>query len=174
MYRDAPLLRWIWITAALSSGATAVFADVAALRGDVVASTDIAIEEHSAYWTDLLGLVVALAGAGADDDQPPMLIIRGKLRNAAPTPIDHVRLAFELLDNSGTVVFTELGYNHRAEALQPIDGPAPWISSPDEKIEPIPAGGGDSFRVILLGRDIPHFDSYRVRVLESAPVAATD
>lgn len=45
-------------------------------------------------------------------------------------------------------------------------------SSPDEKVEPIPAGARDSFRVILLGRDIPHFDSYRVRVLESAPVAS--
>lgn len=137
------------------------------IPGDVVATETVSIDDHSAHWTDLLGVAVALMGT-ADDDQPPMLVIRGNLKNSSAAPLEHVRLAFELLDADGHVVATETGYNRRAEALQPVDAPDPWPAEEVPAIEPITGGSVDSFRMIFLGRDIPHFASYRVRVLDVA------
>ncbi len=140
------------------------------IRGEVVTIDNVSIEEHSANWTNLLGVAVALMGADVAGDNPPLLVVGGVVKNSSAQALHHVRLVFELLDRDGRVVLAEPGYNRRAEALRPIDSPVPLGEDNNPLIEPLAGGSVDSFRMIFLGRDIPKFDAYRVRVLEAPTV----
>jgi len=135
-----------------------------AIGGVAVDGEDVAIVEHSAYWTDVLSAVASLDGTNLGNQLPLLFVIRGSLRNTAATPLHHVLLAFEVLDRDGHVVAVENGYNRRAETLRPIDSPFP-MADDTRSIEALPSGATDGFRMILVGPDTPPFATYRVRVL---------
>ncbi len=136
--------------------------------GSATGSAAAAIVEHAAYWTDFPGL-----GIGAGDGRaqlPGVLVIRGKIRNESATPLDHISLTFDLLNDAGQVVASEAGYNYGAETLRNIDSPVP-VKVEHPPAIPVPPGRTDTFRMMFLRDEIPSFDSYRIRVTDAAPAA---
>lgn len=141
-------------------------------RGKVESSDQVAIEGHSAYWSDALGRILAGIGGGNRTDTAPLLVIRGDLHNTSGHTLGHVKLVYELLDADGRVVARESGYNRGGEALRPIDAALPVELRRQERVTPIPKDGSDTFRMFFLRTDVPPFDTYRVQVMEAA--AASD
>jgi len=137
----------------------------AIVAGTAAGNEQVEIVEHSAYWTDVLGVISSLDGTSLGSQQPLLFVIRGILRNTSPMARHHVALVFEVLDGEGRVVAAERGFNHRAETLRPIDSPFP-MAEENTQVEAIPAGQTDTFRMILVGPDIPPFATYRVRVTD--------
>ena len=134
-----------------------------AILGTAESSGPVRITDHSAYWANVLGIGIdgeCVQGAG-------LLVMRGEVRNDTGLEIDHVKLAFELLDDAGKVVAAEEGYNRNSEMLRPIDSPIPW-SVEDPPHVPIPKDGSDSFRMLFVRSETPPFSTYRIRVVESS------
>ncbi len=108
---------------------------------------------------------------GLGDDREPWFLISGEVQNTSAQPLAHVRLIYELLQ-AETVVAHEFGYNRRAEALRDPDVEAGRQDAADLTLQPLAAGERDSFRMLFLRGDAPHFDSWRVRI-ESVVRAAS-
>ncbi|MGH7857270.1 MAG: DUF3179 domain-containing (seleno)protein, partial [Candidatus Binatia bacterium] len=125
------------------------------------ADSRVAIVEHEGDWADLTGV----GPVGELNDAGSFYLIKGTLRNETRSPIEYVRLAYELVDAAGEVVFREHGYNRRAEALRDEAVESGEASAADP-VEPIPPSGTDSFRMFFFGDELPSFDGYRVRVDE--------
>jgi hypothetical protein len=137
--------------------------------GTADGSIAVDIVGHRAYWTSLLGLVHRVVGDAAE--APKLLVIRGELRNVASRPLHHVELVYELLDDAGTVVASERGFNVAGESLRPVEGDQ-QLAGPNLHIldttAPVMPGDVDAFRMIFISDEIPAFARYRVRVV-SAP-----
>jgi hypothetical protein len=100
----------------------------------------------------------------------------GELKNASAKPLTYVKLEIDLLDAEGKVVKTLHGYNQKAEFLAGVEGLGADLASDEsfekklERVEPIPAGGSDAFRIGIGKEEIPtkpKFKSYRVRIVET-------
>lgn len=100
----------------------------------------------------------------------------GDVKNTSSEPLKYVKLEIDLLDADGKAVKTLEGYNQKAEFLagfEALDG-AVVDDEPFEKklerVEPIPAGETDAFRIGIGKEEIPtkpKFKSYRVRIVET-------
>ena len=128
-----------------------------ALVGDPVATTrGVRIVRQSARWAGLLPV------DDLQDSGETMFVISGEVENAGAEPVAWVKLGYELLDGSGAdavVRASEYGYNRRAEGLR---GPAPHAA-----VAPLAPGEKDSFRMTFFRSDVPHFDTWRVHILEA-------
>ena len=131
-------------------------------------SIEIQTTEH--YWTSLMGGGFFVNPSSLDDRNSGLFVIKGTLSNQGADRVKAVRLKFELLDENGKVVHSEENFNRKAEALldtiddTPNSHTNPEIEKPE--IEPIPAGREDSFRMILVGCELPPFSDVRVSVVE--------
>jgi Protein of unknown function (DUF3179) len=139
--------------------------------GKAESSDQVAVEGHSAYWSDALGRILAGIGGGNRTDTAPLLVIRGDLRNTSGHTLGHVKLVYELLDANGRVVAQESGYNRGGEALRPTDATLPAELRGQERVAPIPKNGTDTFRMFFLRDDVPPFETYRIRVVEAVAVS---
>ena len=100
----------------------------------------------------------------------------GYVENKSAKPLRYVKLKLDLLDASGKSVYSTVGFNQKAEALGDIEGEGADTlkSAPlDEKlkkVEAIPAGEKDLFRIGVSKDDIPKkpkFKSYAIRIVEA-------
>ncbi len=137
----------------------------AAPTGTAKGIGDVAIPTHAASWTNLFGLSDGTVGG---DDASSLLVISGEIRNVAPYTLDHVKLAFELLDANGRVVAREKGYNLGAEGLRQLDSPVP-VPQEGPSVTPVPEGSTDTFRMMFVRSETPAFRRYRICVLEAPP-----
>jgi hypothetical protein len=96
-----------------------------------------------------------------------IFLITGRLENTSDKPLTAVKLQFELLGDDNVAVLRDYGYNRKAEALRDEEYEAGKKSLADMEVEQIAAGTQDEFRFIFFKKDIPEFQSYRIRVLES-------
>jgi hypothetical protein len=113
---------------------------------------------HSGEWTSFFSM-----SGGAE----AILLINGQLENTSDKPLSYVKLQFELLGEDNVVVFRDHGYNRKAEALREEVYESGKKSLADMKVEQIGVGERDDFRFIFFKADVPEFQSYRIRVLES-------
>ena len=123
----------------------------------------IRIVHQSARWTSLL------AGDELKDSGDTMFVISGEVENTGSAPVRWVKLVYELLNDTAdgeVVLASEHGYNLRAEALRnPAveSGATPAAAVPVRRLAP---GETDLFRMVFFRADVPHFDRWRVRVVE--------
>ena len=130
-----------------------------------VRNTDITIQETKSYWTQLPCTLTADPDH-ADVANTGLFVISGRLKNASDLPLHHIRLQFDLLDHGGKVVFHEEGFNRAAESLMELEEGAIASGEPEE-IREIPPGGSDTFRMIMIGEEIPPFDHPDVSVVSA-------
>jgi hypothetical protein len=95
----------------------------------------------------------------------------GKVENRSKKPVKAVKLKLELLDAGGKPVVERVGYNQKAEVLGGVDGYDTGGSDEQKlaKVEPIPSGGDDLFRLGVGKNEIPKkpkFKSFRVSIVE--------
>lgn len=128
-------------------------------------TSDLALENISSSWDDLSALFMG-GGEATPFAESAVYVISGTLRNTGKTAIAHAVLRYELLNESGTPIYTEEGYNRAAENL--LDG-----RENAGAITPIAAGASDQFRMVFFGGEIPRFVAHRVTVAEAHPLAAT-
>lgn len=136
-------------------------------EGEVVAAPGIDVVAHSAYWLELAGFGSEALGSAAPP--PPLLVIRGEMRNASGAPLHHVRFSYELLDRDGRVVALEEGYNRSAEVLKPLDPRGRVFVGEEAAARPVASRDSDTFRMLFFAADVPPFATYRVRAVEAAP-----
>jgi len=99
----------------------------------------------------------------------------GEVENKSGKPLQYVKFEIDLLDEDGKVVKTMMGYNQKAEFLAGVEGfdtgePAEPFEKKLARVEKIPAGGKDTFRIGLGKEEIPKkpkFKSYKVRIVET-------
>ena len=131
-----------------------------AVPGSLVPATDseARIVSHQGEWTSFFSM-----SGGAE----PILLINGQLENISDKPLTYVKLQFELLGEDGVVVLRDYGYNRKAEVLREEvyeSGQKALTEAGNEKID---ARAQDEFRFIFFKGDVPEFQSYRIRILES-------
>lgn len=128
--------------------------------GSVVPTDGLGVRllSHSGEWTSFFSM-----SGGAE----AILLINGQLENTSDKPLSYVKLQFELLGEDNVVVFRDHGYNRKAEALREEGYESGKQSLADMKVEQIGVGERDDFRFIFFKADVPEFQSYRIRVLES-------
>ena len=145
------MIRWVLIVA-LSLASRAFAADAAAMG------------QHKGMWEMAYGDVYYR--------------VVGDVENKSAKPLKYVKLQIDLLDKDGKVVKTLEGYNQKAEFLAGVDATegidTGEAAEPFEKklarVEAIPAGGKDSFRIGIGKNDIPKkpkFTAYKVRIVET-------
>ena len=120
----------------------------------------VRVLSHKGEWSSFFSM-----GDGAEE----IFLITGKVENTAGKPLTAVKFQFELLDGDNVAVQRDYGYNRKAEMLRDEEYESGKKSLADMGIEKIAAGAQDDFRFIFFKKDIPEFQSYRVRVLESQP-----
>jgi hypothetical protein len=100
----------------------------------------------------------------------------GYVENKSAKPLHYVKLKLDLLDAGGKSVYSTVGYNQKAEALGDIEGEgadtlkAAPLEEKLQKVEPIPAGGKDLFRIGVSKDDIPKkpkFKTYAIQIVEA-------
>lgn len=101
-----------------------------------------------------------------NDTSSSWFVISGDVRNASTTPVAYVKLLFELIDDHGSALASEHGYNHGAEDLRLPAYEAGTIRRADLHIRPLQPGESDTFRMLFIRSEVPHFSGWRVRVLE--------
>lgn len=121
------------------------------------ANDAITITEDGARWEDAYG--------------EKFYQVVGTVKNIGKTPVGAVRIRIELLDESGKVVATYVGWNSRAEALGDLDGDAARAELAELGPGPIVPGESDRFRSTFLADETPKFASHRIRVLTVLPPA---
>lgn len=94
-------------------------------------------------------------------EHPGVFVISGFVENASASPVHHVVLRYELLDDAGKVVYRDEGFNRSAEVLAETEASAP---STVPAIVPIAPGARDTFRMIFLNEELPRFRRTRVTV----------
>ncbi len=107
----------------------------------------------------------AFFGSGGSGES--FFLLAGELENTSGKPLAYVKLQFELLNEEGTVVIRDFGYNRKAEALREEEYETGKKTLTDMKIEQLAAGTKEGFRFFFFKSDIPEFHSYRIRFLES-------
>ena len=124
---------------------------------------DVRIVSQSARWTSLLPL------DELKDGTDTMFLISGEVENAGAAPVIWVKLTYELLadgNESDVVLASEYGYNFRAEALRSPAVEAGEIPIAEVPVQPLAPGEKDLFRMVFFRADVPHFDRWRVRIVE--------
>ena len=97
-------------------------------------------------------------------DRGGLFVISGTLRNDSEKSIHHVLLRFELVDDSGDVVYRYDGYNRSAEGMLTVEGdPAPEQAR--AQVEPIQPDQSDTYRMIFIGDEIPPFNHPKVSIV---------
>jgi hypothetical protein len=100
----------------------------------------------------------------------------GYVQNESARPIRYVKLRLDLLDADGNSVYSVTGYNQKAESLGVVEGlgadtlEAVPFEEKLAKVDPIPPGEKDLFRIGVSKDDIPKkpkFKSYSLKVLEA-------
>src|SRR5262245_46283753 len=131
--------------------------------GSLVPPTDglgVRVLSHHGEWSSFFSM------SGGSEE---IFLISGRLENTSGKPLTAVKLQFELLGDDNVAVLRDYGYNRKAEALRDEGYEAGKKSLADMEVEQITAGAQDEFRFIFFKKDIPEFQSYRIRVLESQP-----
>jgi hypothetical protein len=95
-------------------------------------------------------------------EHPGVFVITGELTNATKSPVHHVVLLYELVDDKGKVVYREEGFNRAAESLADTEQQAHDRALP--VVGPIAPGATDTYRMIFLDQELPPFDHTRVIV----------
>jgi hypothetical protein len=124
----------------------------------VITSTD-------SYWTSLTGSFTIETGSANHSDSG-LFVISGTLRNVSARPIRRVWLHFELLDAAGQPVYAEQGVNGLAEPTIDLSD-AELARTTAAAQATLAAGATDSYRMILLGNEIPDFDQVRVTIVST-------
>lgn len=119
--------------------------------------TEVRFLSHHGEWTSFFSM------SGSSE---PILLINGRIENAAEKALTYVKLQFELLGEDNVVVFRDYGYNRKAEALREEAYESGKKMLKDMDVEKLSAGTQDDFRFIFFKNDVPEFRSYRIRVLE--------
>lgn len=136
-----------------------VIAPVASADDHPTAPATIQISRKEARW----------AGPGNDtfsDASNTWFVISGDVRNTGTKPVAFVKLLYELIDDRGTALASEHGYNFRAEDLRLPAYEAGTIRRADLHIPPLRPGETDSFRMLFIRSEVPRFHDWRVRILE--------
>lgn len=120
----------------------------------------VRVLSHKGEWSSFFSM-----SGGAEE----IFLITGKVENTSGKPLTAVKFQFELLDGDNVAVQRDYGYNRKAEMLRDEGYEAGKKSLADMGIEKIATGAQDDFRFIFFKKDIPEFQSYRIRVLESQP-----
>ena len=130
------------------------------ISGSLVVPPDagIRILSHRGEWGSFFGS----GGSGES-----YFLLAGELENTSDKPLTYVKLQFELLNEEGTVVIRDFGYNRKAEALREEEYESGKKSLTEMKIEQLAAGAKDGFRFFFFKSDIPEFRTYRIRFVES-------
>ena len=76
-------------------------------------------------------------------------LIAGEFENTSGKPFTYVKLQFELLNEDGTVVIRDFGYNRKAEALREEEYETGKKTLAEMKIEQLPAGTKEGFPLFL-------------------------
>lgn len=131
--------------------------------------SEVTIVSHDGAWADLTGV----GPVGELGEAESFYLISGTLQNDSKHPIGYVKLSYELLGESGEVVFREYGYNRKAEDLRDDAFERRGASPREMGIEPIEGSGGrDTFRMFFFRDELPPFESYRVLVDETGDLSA--
>jgi hypothetical protein len=125
------------------------------------AATSIEITSTASSWDNLSELFLGTTPA-APFGEGSVFVMRGELRNRGDKPVGYVVLRYELLDEKGKVLHDVEGYNRSAESMRPDEEGQVH----PEKVQAIPAGGVDSYRMVFFHDEVPRFASQRVRVSE--------
>ena len=128
---------------------------------EVQENSRIEITSTASSWDNLSELFLSTTPA-APFGEGSMFVMRGELRNKGDKPVHHVVLRYELLDDKGKVLQDVEGFNRSAEGMRPDEE---GHTHPQE-VNPIPAGGVDSYRMVFFHDEVPRFTSQRVRVAE--------
>ena len=118
----------------------------------------VRVLSHHGEWSSFFSM------SGGSEE---IFLITGKVENTSGKLLTAVKLQFELLGEDNVVVLRDYGYNGKAEALRDEEYEAGKKSLADMGVESLAAGAQDDFRFLFFKRDIPEFQSYRIRVLES-------
>lgn len=124
----------------------------------VLPSAGVNIPTHRGEWG-------AFFGTGGDGEA--YFLIAGEVENTSGKPLTYVKFQFELLNNDGTVVMRDYGYNRKAEALREEEYEAGKKTLAEMKLDPIQPKTKDGFRFFFFKSEIPAFHTYRIRFLES-------
>lgn len=137
-----------------------VLTAITAAAGAEVATAAAQLSRQQARW----------AGPGGSDvlsdSSSQWFVISGDVRNAGIKPLAYVKLLYELVDEQGTALASEHGYNHRAEDLRLPAYEAGTIRRADLRIPPLQPGESDTFRMLFIRSEVPRFSGWRVRVVE--------
>jgi hypothetical protein len=120
--------------------------------------SSVQVVSHRGEWSTL---------ASMEGTPELIFLIAGQLKNTTDKPLTYVKFQFELLDEDSVVLVRDYGYNRKAEALREEEYESGKKSLADMGIEGLGAGAQDSFRFLFFKTDIPEFQSYRIRILES-------
>jgi hypothetical protein len=126
-------------------------------------SGEVRVVSQSARWTGLLPM------NELKDDTDSMFLISGELENDTKAPVTSVKIAYELLSDTGNgevLLASEYGYNFRAEALRSPAVEAGDVAPTMVPVQPLAPGEKDMFRMVFFRSDVPRFDRWRVRILE--------
>ncbi len=118
----------------------------------------VRVLSHKGEWSSFFSM------SGGSEE---IFLITGQVENTSDKPLTAVKLQFELLGDDNVAVLRDYGYNRKAEALRDEEYESGKKSLADMEVESLAAGAQDEFRFIFFKKDIPEFQSYRIRVLES-------
>jgi hypothetical protein len=118
----------------------------------------VRVLSHHGEWSSFFSM------SGGSEE---IFLITGRLENTSGKPLTAVKLQFELLGDDNVAVLRDYGYNRKAEALRDEEYESGERSLTDMGVEGLTASGQDEFRFIFFKKDMPEFQSYRIRVLES-------
>ena len=127
------------------------------------AAGGVRIVSQSARWASLLAV------DELKDGSETMFVISGEIENTGLRPVRWVKLEYELVADTAdgeAVLASEHGYNRRAEALRDPAVEADTRIAAALPVRPLAAGERDLFRMVFFRADVPHFDRWRVRILE--------
>jgi hypothetical protein len=107
----------------------------------------------------------AFFGSGGSGES--FFLLAGEIENTSGKLLTYVKFQFELLNEKGTVVLRDFGYNRKAEALREEEYETGKKTLADMKLEQLPAGAKEGFRFFFFKTNVPEFHSYRIRFVES-------
>jgi len=125
---------------------------------------DVELSGVEGYFTSLAP--VAIGSVGPDGlGSKGLYIVHGKVRNVSDHPVHHIRLRFELVDDSGKFVYFEEGVNRKAERLLDTRSFGGELDDASVSVPALAPGESDTFRMAFIPGDVPPFKSQRVIVI---------
>ena len=118
---------------------------------------------QEARWASIAGPTELSEGTDS------VFVISGELQNAGPSPVESVKVVYELLDEMHAVVASEYGYNHAAEDLRSPEYERGEVKREGLDVRPLAPGAIDLFRMVFFRNEVPRFARWRVRVTEARP-----